>query len=542
MTDITPRPAQRRRATLIGTWSGLGRVLAVRMPASFHDAPILATGVIGLLAGLWIAQWSQEQIASYSPLAGNTPGMETAAISAMSWLADDKAVVFFGGGRKPVFFFPSGRISLEPPELPGLATDHAARSASIAQLAEDGVLTARTSSFEVVTPGGLAAIDGTGSLYVTGAARIRNTDKSGERGVEPIAPNGQTVWRTSAAIESSQTGQPTQFLPALRWDTAVTAMVALPNPSHIAVGGADGRIAFLGDDQTPRLSADLTAAQKGIGSHGAPVVALAAARVWNPGGGGAQFASAASDGSIKVWFPLDVALISRDVLFPQDALLPVFAPDSLELSDDGKLLTVRTPAGAIFAARLGDAKVIEATAAASFDTITLANLRLGYPVTASALSRGSGTSLYVAASDCSVREVDLAKLTDGAPPVTPSGTLPVSGAPPVPANPPLSLPTKLTLRGHGGPISRLAASNDDRYLAAASLDGLVRIHHLSSLRYLAALPLADIPTGPICTSTAELPPSEAQPSPAQQPLVWSDDEDCPGRRGLECPWYYRQRK
>jgi hypothetical protein len=515
--DITPGVRAPKWATLIGAWIGRARVFAARVKVIFQQAPILATGATGLLAGLSIAQWSQQQIAGNSPLAAKTSamdragiGMDTAAISPMSWLADDAAVEFFDGGRKPFSFSPSGKIDLQPPEIPSLTGDYAARGVSIAQPAPDAVSTVLTNSFEVVTPGGLAAMDGKGLLYVTGAARLRNTDKSNERGIGSTAPDGKTVWRTSVAIDLSKTGQSTRFLSALRWDTTVTAMIPLPNPGRIAVGGADGRIAVIGEDGRPILSTDRTTAQKDMQSHGAPVVALAAAGTWTDQGK-AQLASAASDGSIKVWCPLDggAILTSRDVLFPEGTSLSALAPDSLELSDDGQFLTVRTPAGAIFAARLTGlgGKAAEAKGAVSSDTNILADLQLGYPTTASALSRGSGASLYVARPDCSIQEVDLANVTD-------NGTL--DGFDTRAA----SVSGKLTLRGHNGPISRLAVSHDNRYLAAASLDGRVRIHHLAPLRYVAMLPFADLPTGPACTSTAalELPPrSDAQPDAQPEP-------------------------
>jgi hypothetical protein len=62
---------------------------------------------------------------------------------------------------------------------------------------------------------------------------------------------------------------------------------------------------------------------------------------------------------------------------------------------------VRTPAGAIFAARLArlGGKIVEKGAVSS-DTNILADLQLGYPVTASGLSRRSGASVYVAAPEC----------------------------------------------------------------------------------------------------------------------------------------------
>jgi hypothetical protein len=58
-----------------------------------------------------------------------------------------------------------------------------------------------------------------------------------------------------------------------------------------------------------------------------------------------------------------------------------------------------------------------------------------------------------------------------------------------------------TFSGHGAQFTHLAPSPDDGYLAAASLDGRVRIHNLSHARFLQTLPFADLPTGPPCAST-----------------------------------------
>ncbi|MET0677327.1 MAG: hypothetical protein ABW175_16135, partial [Bradyrhizobium sp.] len=342
MTDVTPRPLPPDWATQVGTWIGRVRAQAARVSAIFQAAPILATGVTGLLAGLWIAQWTQQQIDGHSPLAKSLAGvrMEPAATSAMSWRKDDAGAVFYDGARRPFEIEPNGQIYLLPPEMPPLRDVRPA--ASIVQAAREGVLAIGNDSFEIVTPGGLAAIDVSGLLYVTGEARFRNVDASNERGIDATAASGQTVWRTSKPIDWTHTNEAMPFIPALRWDTRVTAMIAVPNPSGIAVGGADGRVQFLyqGED------AEETASRRGVGSHRAPIVALAGR---NRGIGiqrGALVASGASDGSIKVWYPLsrdDVnMLVSRNVLFPDGTPPHTFASDSLELSDDGQFLTVRT--------------------------------------------------------------------------------------------------------------------------------------------------------------------------------------------------------
>lgn len=487
MTDDAPKLRRRTWATLVGTWSGRVRVFAALIRAYFQLAPVLATAVIGLLVGLWLALWSQAQIEGNSPLAGNTAGQtRTATATEIAWLVDDSAVVFYDGRSQSVSFRPNGATNPLPTELRAFADN----KALMIRPAEDGVLTLRpTDSFELVMPGGLSAVDAEGSLYVTGAARIRNPDKSNERGIEATAPNDHTVWRAEVP---SLPGEPMRFLPALPWDATVTAMIALPSASHIAVGGADGRIAFIGSDGTPKASANQAAAVKAPRSHGSPVVALAAGASFDTEPDKTLLASAASDGSLKIWY-LDASrnLTSRDVLFPAGVSPPALMSDSLELSDDGQLLTVRTPAGAMYVASLPRVNVNPPVGALYGSVpIIMAPLKLGFATAASALSRGAPTSVYVGAPDCSIQELDISNIT-----ASPTGDGSITVA---------SVTKKLTLHGHDGPITSLAMSRSGEYLAAVSLDGRVRIHHLPSLRSLAALPFADLPTGPDCSGTTKL--------------------------------------
>jgi hypothetical protein len=459
VTNISPPippPAERRGLRVV-----LDRVL---LPAS----------VIGLLGGFAIAEWSAKTIEESSLLTKKT----AAAVGGLHWLPNNKAVAFVGDGENPIYFTTSGEVSNGVPEPSGAEeAEQAGLAASIGDLADDGVLLAHTADLVVVTPGGLAAVDGDRMLYVTGSARVRNRDKSGERGIVAQGPDPQAVWRTATSLQASR--QPIRFELTLPFGTTITAMIALPKPGHIAVGGADGRVAVVGDGP-PIFSSDPTAAQKGSGSHGAAVVALAATGAWNQDESAAQIVSAASDGSIKLWYPRrEGGITSQDVAFPSDASHPPLAADSLELSKDGRLLVVRSSAGDIYALRVvpdGDA--------------VLKRLPLGFPVTASAL--GADVTLYAAAPDCSIREFNIREL---------EGLVAAGNSPIAP---------ELLLGGHGGLVTRLAISNDQQYLAAESLDGRVRIHRLPMLRRIASIPLANLPTGPRCANRAALNLAPAQ--------------------------------
>lgn len=533
MTDVSPGVRSPRWAILIGTLLSRARVFVARVKVYFQLAPVLTTGVIGLVVGLSIAQWSQKQIESTSPMVELAPErMKAGTIGRIWWRADDSAAISFDGTSRFISLGPDGEIDATPIKFLAYP-DVIAMNGLVGLPAEDGVLLARTDTFEVVTPGGLAAIDGKGSLFVTGAARIRNVNGSSERGIQAVAPNGRTVWRTELFPASS--GQP-RFVSAFSWDTTVTAMTALPGSGGIAVGGADGRIAFIQSDGTSTTSTDQAASEKGPKSHGLPIVALATSGSFETALGKTVLASAASDGSIKIWYLQNLALTSRDVLFPADTSPPPLASDSLELSDDGQTLAVRTTGGAMFIASLRGENAtladfrVNGGARFRSSPVTMTNLRLGFATAASALSRGFPLSIYVGTPDCSIQELDLSNSAE-----SPAGDGSTAITPMI---------RKLTLRGHGGPITRLAMSHNGQYLAAASLDGRARIHHLSSLKTLSAFPLANLPTGSGCaiSATLELIPQREITRPVAQkdsaPQVQSqtrsddvDDSDCPGLTG-----------
>jgi hypothetical protein len=117
--------------------------------------------------------------------------------------------------------------------------------------------------------------------------------------------------------------------------------------------------------------------------------------------------------------------------------------------------------------------------------MVLTRLPIEFPVITSAIL--SSSTLYAAAPDCSIRELDITDFEALS-----------------------TIPERLSLPGHGGQIARLAVSNNQQYLAAASLDGRVRIHHPSTIRRIAALPLANLPTGPTCTGMAPIPMGPVQ--------------------------------
>jgi WD40 repeat protein len=107
-------------------------------------------------------------------------------------------------------------------------------------------------------------------------------------------------------------------------------------------------------------------------------------------------------------------------------------------------------------------------------------LDVGLPVASTATTLSlNGRRLFAAGTDCQIREVDLDPLFSTTDQNARAKVL-------------------MTMPGHGGLLTHLALSPEGEYLAASSVDRRVRIHRLAEARTLAAIPLADLATGPPC--------------------------------------------
>lgn len=145
------------------------------------------------------------------------------------------------------------------------------------------------------------------------------------------------------------------------------------------------------------------------------------------------------------------------------ATLPPLAEDGLRLSPDGSALLARTQAGALWLAQLADDKN---------EPIAKPKLRAYDPtlVVIDAELDADGSRIFLGGADGIIRVRPTPWKADTA------------GA--------------FDLTGHGAPVHKLSLSPDGTHLASASFDGRIRLTDLAEARWIARLPLADLPTGP----------------------------------------------
>ena len=447
----------------------------IARPVAQHPLPVLA--VLGLLAAFGLAQWTDRIVSATAPVVRTSADDRTAPPAGLHWAPTDAELALAFGDGSVSLAKPDGSFSRNVSELDILREpDGGSARQAVAHVVaarsripvQDGMLLLRGGREDIVTPGGLSTVDGDGMVLVTGAALIRNRNGTEGR-IVLTGPDPRSVWRVGAEGSPGRQARGSRFQVAFRSDAIVTAMVGMPGAGRAAIGTSDGRVSVV--DRNTEIDARRPLA-KGPDQHDGPVVALAVAGSVTPDDTNrAQLASAASDGSLKTWYRVGEALIPQSVTWPRDAAAVAVSPESLELSGLGDTLLVKAPSGALYAARLpapgrsgsNRLRPVPLPTAASAATVT-----------------ADGSRLFVAGTDCLIRELDISALLDGDDAEAPVVTI---------------------LRGHGGPLTHLALSPDGAYLAAASLDRRVRIHRLASARTVAALPLADLPTGPACVAT-----------------------------------------
>ncbi|MCP3404468.1 WD40 repeat domain-containing protein [Bradyrhizobium sp. CCGB01] len=432
---------------------------------------------VGFLAFL-LAISSEDWITKVSPYWEGEPVTHAASLLSLDWFGENQ-IEFLEQSQRAAYFSAGGTMQREQPIFPSEKQPY---DASIKQVGPETFSTFRDRRIEAVVPGGLIINHPNGSLYLTGAARLRDTSGN-YRAISANAPDPRSIWKVPQDRESTpfvETKQAQQFFPIFSWNANITAMLALPSPRQLAVGGADGHVAVIYEERTGAESRD---------AHRAPVLALATSRAWKDQARGPRVVSAASDGSIKLWFEnSDNFLESKNISFPEDAL-PILGPDSLEMSRDGTLLLVRTVSGYFYASDVS-----------KLDNEKMELVRLDLDFVATASVMGSGKTLYAAAAqDCSIRELRLMSSDE-----TGDGGI-------TPARLSFRPSTTTILRGHGRVIGRLVVSEDGRYLAAADLNRRVRIYDLPAYRRLAALPFAALPTGPECENTTVTQIPEEEP-------------------------------
>ncbi|WP_027573944.1 WD40 repeat domain-containing protein [Bradyrhizobium sp. WSM1743] len=536
---------------------------------------VIGGAFLAVLSALWsqsyinsVAPLISQEMWDSGPMAGevNLPGVDwsrsEAAVTGIFWTPDGAIAVGRRRSGTPAFFNVDGQRST-PPGARGF------KIWSTGLAAPDGEFYSANGSTQILTPGGLFAVDASGALVVTGAASVRNPDGSAARRIVGPGLENDAVWRIDPNEPAAGGGARARQIS--KSGSQITALAVAP--FEVIAATVVGQLDInRNEEKGPAVAA-------GVPGHKAPVFALAAADPGRQTVSGATLASIATDRSIKLWrWGPNEPLVSLDVSLPETSPELVLAPGGLALSQSGNTLMVRTPAGAIFVARttgesrvspspdpkiaaerryrvqfvvdhldrrevttkeleraiagqvvsfstdevrrvreaiekavpaavLSEASVDEPTALSlaasgipslSFipTPLRLREVVLPARVTAATLS-GDGRWLYAAGVDCNIREVDVEAVlasTEAA-----RETLVVS-----------------EFSGHGGIVNYLALSPDAKSLAAASIDGRVRIHRIGHGRIIYGLPLSDVPTGPHCPSTVPITVNVPPIQPAQQ--------------------------
>lgn len=604
----------------------LGNALDLVSSAAQRDlrrgGRMLAFG--GIAIAFALAAWSQFQVRSAAPLGQPRVG-EQGIATALSWF-NDSASVAIGGWYSTSAVNGSRVDSREPgPLLRGQFASTAGRDnlrPAVQVLAggvnvSDGNYGIALPSHILFTPGRLFAVDHNGYFIATGAASTKenNPRPDSRDSISPTGPDPNGIWQvgsrgTPPIMRTVRIGQS---------EAAVTALAFMPRAKLVAAGTMNGGVRLINplspnqmSDNEP-VADDLVAAalRAEVGAHEAPILSLAAASGQQGAVDGFDLASIAQDRTIKVWrFGPDRRLTSLNVSFEDEIPDLVHLPDGLELSPLGETLLLRTPAGALYVARLVDKQsggglssantaraemlaqnlqrpqqqqrqqqqppdeegrsqsqlqdqleqlfrvprfrvqlVVRSRDDAAAQQRALDDLRAnpprlptGVPIfdeaafqtvanaiggrtpisiladvdveesvseplrdlknvllsllpsplrlhqvvvpagaTAATLS-ADGRSVFVAGTDCMIREVDLRPVFASAQPRSVASVA-------------------ATFSGHGDIVNHLAVSPDGAYLAAASLDRRVRIHRIGRSRTISGLLLADLPTGPGCAST-----------------------------------------
>jgi WD40 repeat protein len=466
---------------------------------------------VGVLASLGctlaavLALGTQTWVMSVAPLAQQILTDEPNAVTSLNWY-NKAPIVTVGSHRvEPVsvdvhgtrdrIFDPRERVAAAG-TLIGQSEDLDAAQHALAGLpASDGAIFIRAQGADspvhtdVLTPGGVFAITRLGDVVVTGAASVRDSSGRAQRPIVATGPDPGGIWR----LARNEGKDNLQFARIASGASPVTSLAYIPSKDLVAAGSIDGNLRLI--DATPPSALAPVRAQ--VRAHASEVLALAtASQDFLPAS--AELASIAADKSIKVW-SFEPEPASMDVGFADPLPELIFAPGGLELSPGGETLLLRTPAGLIFVARIGDGswkwkpvplippttrgQTAQSPAAPQLrrPDVLLREVSLPVRTTVATLSK-DGRSLFAAGTDCAIREVDLTPVF-------------VSSAPRIAAS------VVAEFSGHGEMVTRLSLSPDGGFLAAASLDQRVRIHRLDRARTVSAIALSDIPTGPPCAST-----------------------------------------
>jgi hypothetical protein len=150
----------------------------------------------------------------------------------------------------------------------------------------------------------------------------------------------------------------------------------------------------------------------------------------------------------------------------------------------------------------------------SADGLTLIAVTRTGSVFCARLDQGGAARLRPLSIEGTVVDVDLAPAGDFLAAARADGTVAVAEISSLLPDSQADTAAATILTGHGAPLTAMSLSPDGELLATASVDGRLRLTNLAVARIVAALPLADLPSGP---AAGGLQPQPLDSSPYDPP-------------------------
>lgn len=342
----------------------LARSVRGRLLHDFNTGARLST-VLGIVGCWLLAALLSSFVRSAAPVVELVAPNPDRTVTGLHWFDDSASVAVGLVGMQPVSAYPDGRL-MEQRSPPRLVADRFAQVGGRKDLrpavqalagltGRDGEFLIRVQPNEVVAPGGLVAIDGSGYLFVPGVT-VDGSPVSFPRRRVATQADSTSIWQ----IGQRQSGE-VRALRVAQAEAAVSALVYMPGHNLIAAGSVDGSLLLIdtlppglmtGRDQ-PADDLVTTSLHAETSGHRAAVVSLAA-----PADPAAQasidLVSLASDRSLKAWrLGSNRQLSSLDLALPKEVGGAV-VPGGLEVSARGETVSLRTSLGDVYVARLPD--------------------------------------------------------------------------------------------------------------------------------------------------------------------------------------------
>ncbi|MEY9419455.1 hypothetical protein ABIF69_005897 [Bradyrhizobium japonicum] len=363
ISSAEPAATKRQSAVFSRAFNSLREAIVLDFRSGARG---LAIG--GITAAALLAVWSSSRVQTAAPMVrAVAASSERPVVTGLYWFDDSNGLAIGLNRMQPI----AATRDAEPDERRAPPQLVAKRSAQISDRGDlrpavqalsglpgnDGEFLARVQPNEVLTPGGLVAIDKNGYLLAPGNTVTRASAGTPARGIM-VQPEAGSVWQ----IGQRQSGE-ARALRISGDGPPVSAIAFMPHANLVAVGALDGGLRLISSLQPALVTGNepaadgLTAAalRARVAAHGRAIVALAAASAPTLPIDGAELVSLASDRTLKAWrLDPDQRLASLDLALPDVAPEAFYAPGGLELSPDGETMALRTASGALYVARLVD--------------------------------------------------------------------------------------------------------------------------------------------------------------------------------------------